>query len=218
MNSEKVARIQSDLMDWGAENRRSFPWREDHATPYEVLLAEIFLKQTRAPTVERIYKEFLKEFPEPAGLLKADREDIIEVIRPLGLYNYRTDALLEIAAFLSEQPLPESEEELRQLPQVGPYVANATLCFAFGQDRPIVDTNVERIYSRIFMNQEVDVLGTTELWELAEELLPEGCVREFNLALLDFGAAVCTDSSPLCEECFASEYCDYYQEREVSEE
>lgn len=211
MTSEKADQFQSDLLEWGKGHRRSFPWRDPDASPYEVLVAEIFLKQTRAPTVERIYIEFIDRFPQPEALLEVDREEIIEVIRPLGLYNYRADALLEIAEALSEQSVPDNEEALRELPQVGPYVASATLCFAFGQEQPIVDTNVERVYSRAFQSEGVAEMDEAELWEFAGELLPEGEAGAYNLALLDFGALVCTDQSPSCKECFAREYCDYYQ-------
>lgn len=210
-NEEAANRFQQDLLAWSEGNLRSFPWREEDATPYEVLVAEIMLKQTRSPTVHKIHLEFIEEYPTLEGLAEASREELIEILRPLGLYNYRADAFKEIAERAADGGLPENEDKLSDLPQVGPYVLNATLCFGFGEERPIMDTNVERIYGRVFGDDGVDEYDDDELWELAERMLPEGQAQQYNLALLDFGYIICTHSSPLCEECFASEYCDYYQ-------
>lgn len=217
-NEDVAKRFQQDLLEWSEGNLRSFPWREDDATPYEVLIAEIMLKQTRSPTVHEIYVEFIEEYPTLEDLAEADREELIEIIQPLGLYNYRADAFMEIAERAADGGLPEDEDELSELPQVGPYVLNATLCFGFGEERPIMDANVERIYGRLFQNGGVDEFDEAELWALAEEMLPEGRTRRYNLALLDFGYSICTHSSPLCEECFASEYCDYFQNQEEIDE
>ncbi|WP_152418718.1 MULTISPECIES: hypothetical protein [Halorubrum] len=214
MKGDIAKRFQQDLLEWSEGNLRSFPWREDNATPYEVLIAEIMLKQTRSPTVHRIYQEFIEEYPTVEALAEADREELIEIIQPLGLYNYRADAFIEIGERTADGGLPEDEDLLSDLPQVGPYVLNATLCFGFGEERPIMDTNVERIYSRVFQNSGVDEFDEGDFWELAECMLPEREARQYNLGLLDFGYSICTHSSPSCDECFASEYCGYYQNRD----
>lgn len=211
VDEDIVDQFQQDLLAWSEENLRSFPWREDDATPYEVLIAEIMLKQTRSPTVHEIYVEFIDEYPTLEALAEADRDELIEIIQPLGLYNYRADAFLEIAERKKDSGISGVEEELSDLPQVGPYVLNATLCFGFGEERPIMDTNVKRIYGRLFQVAGVDEYDEDELWDLTERMLPEGQSRQYNLGLLDFGYSICTHSSPLCEECFASKYCDYYQ-------
>ena len=190
MKEDLAKQFQQDLLEWSEGNLRSFPWREDDATPYEVLIAEIMLKQTRSPTVGEIYVEFIKEYPTLEHLAEADREELIEIIQPLGLYNYRADAFMEIAERAADGGLPEDEDELSDLPQVGPYVLNATLCFGFDEERPIMDTNVERIYGRVFKGDGVDKFDETKLWALAEEMLPEGRARPYNLALLDFGYSV----------------------------
>jgi A/G-specific adenine glycosylase len=218
VKEDLAKQFQQDLLEWSEGNLRSFPWREDDATPYEVLIAEIMLKQTRSPTVREIYVEFIKEYPTLEHLAEADREELIEIIQPLGLYNYRADAFMEIAERAADGGLPEDEDELSDLPQVGPYVLNATLCFGFDEERPIMDTNVERIYGRVFKGDGVDKFDETKLWALAEEMLPEGRARPYNLALLDFGYSVCTHSSPLCGECFASGYCDYFQNQKETDD
>lgn len=187
---EGVAKqFQQDLFEWSEGNLRSFPWREDDATPYEVLIAEIMLKQTRSPTVREIYLEFIKEYPTLENLAETDREGLIEIIQPLGLYNYRADAFREIAERAADGGLPEDEDELSDLPQVGSYVLNATLCFGFGEERPIMDTNVERIYGRVFKGDGVDKFDETKLWALAEEMLPEGRLAAITLPCWISGTA-----------------------------
>lgn len=208
-NSPRADHFRRDLLEWSEENIRDFPWRRQDATPYEVLIAEIFLKQTRSKTVGRVFPEFMDRFGAPEDLHEADRQEIIDVIRPLGLYNYRADALEEISRYLQDSSVPSEEDKLRELPQVGPYVANATLCFGFDEDRPVVDTNVERIYSRVFGDFGVRSFDEEEYWKLADEMLPEKRVQEYNLALLDLGALICKKSSPKCGVCFAESYCSH---------
>lgn len=209
-NRKKRKRFVNDLMEWGESNTRSFPWRDGDVSPYEVLIAEIFLKQTRAPTVDRIYRDFMSQFPSTESIKDADHSEIIDIIRPLGLYNHRADAFKEIANKLDQGQVPESESSLRELPQVGDYIANAVLCFAFDRDRAIIDTNVRRVYSRVFGEHAGEQLDEEELRELADDLLPEGDAKQYNEAIIDFGATVCKNSSPVCEECFATQYCHYF--------
>lgn len=202
-------RFQKDLLQWSRGNLREFPWREEDRTPFEILVAEIFLKQTRASTVADIYPAFMSEYPGPEALQEASKEEIIELIRPLGLYNHRADALKEIGKILGGSEVPSTRGELLELPQVGPYVANATLCFGFGENVPIVDSNIRRVYTRLFYWNNNDVSDSV-IWDLARRILPEDEAQRFNLALLDFGARICTDTSPHCEQCFAQSYCGYY--------
>lgn len=215
-NFEGIEQFRTELLGWGEDNLRDFPWREPDSTPYEILIAEVFLKQTRSSTVAGILPKFLDNYPDPESLQEADIEDLVELIRPLGLYNHRSRALKEIGERLAGSSFPQNEEEMMELPQVGRYVSNATLCFGFGQARPILDSNVERVYSRIFKSHLPDSPSKDRLWSLAESILPEGNAERYNSALLDFGATICTDSSPCCERCFASDYCDYYSQRDAS--
>jgi A/G-specific adenine glycosylase len=118
----------------------------------------------------------------------------------------RAEALKRIAS--THDCLPTDPESLMKLPRVGQYVSNATLCFARGDRLPVLDRNVERVYSRVFRNTwpetETDQLAFTQ------RLVPDEA-RAYNLALLDFGALVC-QNEPLCEQCFANECCVYFQE------
>lgn len=203
-----------DLLEWGEENYREFPWRQENRSPYEVFIAEMLLQRTSADAVEPVHREFIERYPDLNALSSAGEEELAELLQPLGLHNKRAKALRDITSQLVFSGIPDTERELLALPHVGPYVANATLCFGYGKRRPIVDANVARIYSRAF---DIDVMDEQlheddYLWDFAESLLPTENYRNYNIALLDFGAEVCTAQSPACESCPVNKLCEYYLE------
>lgn len=207
---EKAIKFRRELLDWSQGRTRDFPWRDRNASFYEIFVSEFFLSRTRAKVVARVIPEFLDAFPDMAAIHRADQEDIAEVIRPMGMQHRRSEALKEIAETLDGADLPRDADELQELPRVGEYVANATLCFALNESLHISDTNVDRIFSRLLGEAWPD--NTPEKVDLLKDLVPPDDSRQYNLALLDFGAEVCTARSPRCENCFASSYCSYYQE------
>lgn len=208
-----VEDFRSDLLEWSEDNFREFPWRDPSLSLYEVLIAEFLLSRTRAQVVSRVFPEFMEEFPGIAAVRTADQDEIAAVIRPTGLQNMRAKALKEIAEALEEEEtVPRTQEKLQNLPRVGEYVANATLCFALCKPLPIQDTNVTRIFNRLLGDNWPS--DEAEQRSLLAGLVPVDTSREYNFALLDFGAEVCTARSPQCEACFASDYCSYYDECE----
>ncbi|KAA9400772.1 hypothetical protein Har1131_17325 [Haloarcula sp. CBA1131] len=206
MSHSREEQFRSALLEWAEGNLRDFAWRDRGRSLYEVFVAEFFLTQTPARNVAEVYPEFLERFPDFRAIDSATKDEIVAVIEPLGFYNMRSEALKSIAAEMSE--LPEAVEELTELPRVGHYVANATLCFSRGHRLPILDRNVERVYSRVFGADWPET--PSEQIAFAERLLPTDDPRTYNLALLDFAAAIC-QPSPLCEQCFANDYCEYYE-------
>jgi A/G-specific adenine glycosylase len=209
MVTDRQATFRSALLEWGREHQRDFPWRERDRSVYEVFVAEFLLTQTPAENVATVYPRFVERYPSLDDLREASRDDLIDLIEPLGFYNMRADALKQIAAEYDR--LPETGTELTDLPRVGDYVANATLCFAKDEPLPILDRNVERIYRRVFEDQWP--ASRAEQREFASRMLPSDDARAYNLALLDFGAAVC-GPDPNCNVCFATAYCEYYQDLE----
>jgi A/G-specific adenine glycosylase len=209
VNEGRQEGLRRELLDWSYGNLRKFPWR-NNTTPYEILVAEILLSATLASKVEPVYKEILEKYPDFQALSGADVDKLASIIQPLGLQNRRARALVDLGEQLSGQPVPESIDELRELPWVDHYVANAVRCFGAGERRPIVDTNVVRVYNRVF---DEDFTGSEDktAWSFAWEMLPEDEFQRFNLALLDLGAEICTSSNPDCEECPLAEFCNYYQ-------
>jgi len=200
-------RFREDLLAWAEENLRDFPWRERDQTLYQVFVAEFFLTQTPASNVESVYPEFLDQYPTLDAIEETTKRELVDVIEPLGFYNMRAEALQCIAA--ENEHLPQTATELGELPRVVDYVANATLCFASNEPLPVVDRNVERIYRRVFRDWPD---SSTEQYRFAARLVPEDEARVYNLALLDFAAAVCKPD-PSCECCFAADYCEYYREQ-----
>nr|WP_305794448.1 hypothetical protein [Halomarina rubra] len=194
-------------MTWAKGEIREYPWRAPDASLYEVFVAEFFLTQTPADNVADVYPEFLDEFDSLATIDESHEDELVAAIEPLGFHNMRAEALKRIAT--NHDELPTEPERLRSLPRVGPYVANATLCFALKRRIPIVDRNVVRVYERVFGDAFPQSDSAREAF--AEEMLPATGeeARTYNLALLDFGALVCHKRSPDCPVCFASGYCEY---------
>lgn len=205
MDSSRADRFRTSLLTWGEDNIREFPWREPHRSLYEVFVAEFFLTQTPADNVSSVYPLFLDRFPSLTTIRDAERAELVNIIEPLGFYNIRADALQNIADEFDA--LPRDADQLSNLHRVGDYVANATICFTHNEPLPILDRNVERIYDRLFGDEWPDT--PTDKLQFAQRLVPEEAARTYNLALLDFGALVCRPE-PLCEQCFATEYCAFY--------
>ncbi|ADI02699.1 HhH-GPD family protein [Syntrophothermus lipocalidus] len=214
-SSSKILFFQEGLLKWFEKNRRSFLWRETH-NPWYILLAEVLLQKTNARKVENIYAEFINLYPTPAKLLNAGPE-LQELLKPLGLWAAKSKILRSLAKSIVENfngLVPDSFDNLISLPGVGSYIASAVLSFAYEKRTPIVDTNVIRILERYFgvcstknNNKERD----QQIWRFVEVLLPESnCVKRFNLALVDFGALVCTHYHPHCDTCCIAPYCKYY--------
>ncbi len=207
MLTSAEARFRTALLEWGTDNVREFPWREPTRSLYEVFVAEFFLTQTPADNVASVYPEFLDRFPSLESLDEASEEALIDVLEPLGFYNMRAEALQEIAS--QYDALPESVDELVEMPRVGRYIANATLCFGRGRPVGIVDRNVDRVYRRVFEETWPD--SETDRLAFADRLVPADAPRAYNYALLDFGAAIC-GPTPRCDVCFARDYCSYFRD------
>lgn len=207
MDTGRAHRFRRELLGWAEDNLRSFPWRDPDASLYEVFVAEFFLTQTPADNVADVYPAFLDRFGSLEAIRGVDEATLASAIEPLGFQNMRASALKTIAA--EHDSLPRSSEALQALPRVGDYVANASLCFALDRRLPIVDRNVVRVYDRVFGEQFPKAESSRR--EFAAAMLPvsRADARTFNLALLDFGAAICQKQDPACATCFANEFCAY---------
>lgn len=204
--------FRDDLLEWGQDNIRSFPWRDFDRSFYEVFVAEFFLTQTPAENVATVFPEFVEQYPDLETIAATDETDLAAAIEPLGFQNRRAKALMAIAA--GKEYLPRTRDGLLALPRVGPYVADATLCFALAEPRTLVDRNVRRVYARVFGTAWPE--SEDEQRTFAETLLPDDGVtaRRYNMVLLDFGAMICQPDTPACNVCFATSYCRYYTRME----
>lgn len=214
-------RVQRKLLSWFEENERSFPWRRT-TNPFRVLIAEKFLQQTAAtPAVIAAYKQTVRLFPTPAALALAPISTLKTIIAPLG-FHYRAVELKRLAKTIVSKHngrVPEDFSDLIQLPGVGDYSARAVLAFAFGLDVPVVDTNVARFLHRIYgLHAPVgnNPARSRRLLQLATSLVPNGRARNFNLAVLDLCALICTHSRPNCTVCPLRRDCTFANSSVVS--
>jgi DNA (cytosine-5)-methyltransferase 1 len=170
-----------------------------------VLIAEVLLHQTDSKRVSRIYNSFINRFPTASVLAEADVRSVRKQLLSLGLA-YRARRLKELARTLVRRydgNVPSTFEALIELPGVGPYVARATLCFAFTKPAPLLDVNFARVYRRFYGVITYDKRPDRDrvLLELATASAPRRDVRNFGYALLDFAATVCTENDPRCRCC-----------------
>lgn len=182
---------------------RPFPWRDEKASPFGILLAEILLKQTRAENVARVWPSLVSRYNNAGELAIANPDDLFKMIAVLGFGNQRVRALIDLASSIIQTgDLPMQPKDLIKLPYVGMYTAHAVACFAFGQRVPMVDLSIVRIISRFTgIKPPTDIRRAAIIWDIAWALLPQQCFKEHNYGLLDFAALVCRPRSPQCSKC-----------------
>ncbi|MDQ0173099.1 A/G-specific adenine glycosylase [Paenibacillus tundrae] len=207
---EQKQHFSVNLLDWYMINRRDLPWRR-HNNPYFTWVSEIMLQQTRVDTVIPYFNRFIGNFPTVQALAEAPEEDVLKNWEGLGYYS-RARNLQAAARQVMELhggEIPQDKQAVFALKGVGPYTAGAILSIAFNQPQPAVDGNVMRVLSRYFLIDEDIMKGSTRVLmeELAGELIPEGRARDFNQALMELGALVCTPKAPHCLTCPVMEQC-----------
>ncbi len=205
-----IARVHSSLLQWYAAEQRDLPWRATN-DPYAILVSEIMLQQTQVDRVLPKYRQFLAAFPTLADLASASTSDVISVWVPLG-YNRRAVSLQSIARQVLNDyggRIPDTIDELLKLKGIGRYTAGAIACFAYHKQVATVDTNIRRVLHRIFIGLEQlqPRLNDAEMLTIAEQVLPAGEAYNWNQALMDLGATVCTSHSPNCISCPLQQSC-----------
>jgi A/G-specific adenine glycosylase len=200
------------LLNWYAQNARSLPWRaRGPVDPYRVWISEIMLQQTQIETVIPYYERWMQRFPTIAALGAASQQEVLTTWEGLGYYN-RARSLHRAAQIIIakyEGQLPGDFDKLQKLPGIGRYTAGAIASIAFGFDQPALDGNMRRVLARLF-NVSEDARsssGLRRLWELAERHLPPGRAGDYNQALMDLGATLCTPRAPGCSLCPLAGYC-----------
>jgi len=206
--------FQSSLLGWYKAHRRDLPWRRTK-DPYRILLSEVMLQQTQVQTVIPYYRRFLKAFPSFHDLARARLQKVLKLWEGLGYYSRARNlhALAKTVVKHHYGRLPSTFEELTALPGIGRYTAGAVLSIAFHKNYPVVDGNVQRVLARHFaMREDVALPSTQEwFWNLAAQLLPEGKAGDFNQALMELGATVCTPRSPECPRCTLNQDCQAFR-------
>lgn len=193
------------VLDWyDAHGRKTLPWQIDK-TPYRVWVSEIMLQQTQVSTVIPYFLRFMERFPTIMALAKAPQDDVLNLWTGLGYYA-RARNLHKTSKIIAEQyagKFPETLEEVVALPGIGRSTAGAVLSLSLGKHYPILDGNVKRVLSRHYLvdgwygNSKVE----KRLWELSDSVTFAQRVTQFNQAMMDIGAMVCTRSKPNCSDC-----------------
>ena len=204
MNGD-VQAFRRALLDHFDRSRRALPWRSGR-TPYRVLVSEFMLQQTRVETVIPYYRRWLRRFPGWDALAAAGEDEVLGEWKGLGYYR-RARNLHRAAQVVRERfggKLPEEPSELRELPGVGEYTAGAVASIAFGRAVPAVDGNVRRVLCRLF---DLEAPTAGRLREEAARLVDPGRPGDFNEAMMELGATVCTPRSPGCGGCPVRGWC-----------
>ena len=213
-------RIQKELLIWYRENRRSLPWRKT-SDPYRIWVSEVMLQQTQVRTVIPYYERFLSAFPEPGVLAEADLQAVLKIWEGLGYYARARNlhrAAQEVMAN-HRGVLPKDRKSLKALPGIGDYIASAVSSIAFGQPNAAVDGNVKRVLARIHKT-EIPVNGPASakvFKAAAETFLEKSNPGEFNQAMMELGALVCTPRNPRCNDCPLARKCRVFKEEAVSD-
>jgi A/G-specific adenine glycosylase len=206
----KSSQFTADLLAWYAEHARVLPWRGD-CDPYAVWVSEIMLQQTRVETVIPYFERWMKRFPDLASLAQASQQEVLSAWEGLGYYSRARNLHHAAQIVINEMngELPRDPQALARLPGVGRYTAGAIASLAFGVDAPALDGNIRRVLARVFNLVEParSPAGERRLWELAAEHLPPGQAGDYNQAMMDLGATICTPRLPNCPGCPVSRNC-----------
>lgn len=197
------------LLDWYDSAARDLPWRRTRE-PYAIWVSEIMCQQTQVGTVIPYYERWMSRFPTAQSLAEASEEDVLAHWQGLGYYR-RARMLHQGARAIKDRQWPNSAKEWQEIPGIGPYTAAAIASISHGEAVPVVDGNVDRVVSR------VNLLGGTKAsrhapvrrWA-AERISPER-PGDWNQALMELGAKVCTPRNPDCSNCPLASECKAHQ-------
>ena len=208
-----IEEFASRLLEWYTGHKRDLPWRR-RPEPYHVLLSEFMLQQTQVKTVLPYYERFLQAYPTLEDLARSEESEVLSAWSGLGYYN-RARNLHRAAQLICEKhdgTLPRDYDQVLELPGVGRYTAGALLSIAYGEPLPILDGNIQRLLARYLkIRKDLTGSGAEPVWDLLSRMVQEPLVgqrvSDFNQALMEMGALICTSKNPLCGECPLGESC-----------
>ena len=200
----EIASLRRALLLWYVAYRRDLPWRRD-ADPYRVWVSEIMLQQTRVAAVLEHYARFLQRFSTVQTLASAHEQSVLAIWSGLGYY-HRARRLHQAAKVIARErngEFPRTAEAWSELPGIGRYTAAAIASIAFGEPVAVVDGNVERVLARLFGRAD----ARESAWQRAEALLDPIRPGDFNQAMMELGATLCTPRTPKCLVCPLHRWC-----------
>jgi A/G-specific adenine glycosylase len=205
LSSRRIPDLRRTLLRWYDQHRRDLPWRRE-PDPYRVWVSEIMLQQTRVAAVLDHYARWMQRFPTVQDLAGAREQSVLAMWSGLGYY-HRARRLHQAAKVIVRErngELPTTAEAWRELPGIGRYTGAAIASIAFGESVAVVDGNVERVLDRMFCptdNREGN-------WQRAEALLDRTRPGDFNQAVMELGATICTPRAPQCLICPLNYWCE----------
>jgi A/G-specific adenine glycosylase len=204
------------LLGWYDVAHRDLPWRVRgvHPAPYHVLVSEFMLQQTQVATAIPYFQRFMQRYGTLAELAAADEQEVLRHWQGLGYYARARNLLRCARQVVSEHngELPPDVAALQTLAGIGRYTAGAISSIGFGKRVPILDANVTRVICRLdkIEANPKDRSVQEQLWRRAEEILPRKRVGDFNSALMELGALICTPRAPDCSICPVRMHCQAF--------
>ena len=222
--------IQNSLLEWFRENGRYWiPWKlkkdgsvprlGESISPYGIWIAEVMLQQTQLKVVIPYWEKWMKVFPTLSCLAEADLENLLMIWQGLGYYSrakrihQSSKILVEFVGKNRDQDpdsWPNQIDKWMSLPGIGRSTAGSIISSAFDLPTPILDGNVKRILSRLLAIERKSIKDERKLWEFSSLLIERLSPRDFNQALMDLGAIICTPKKPSCSSCPLQNFCVAY--------
>ena len=218
---------KESLLPWYDHVKRDLPWRVE-ITAYKIWISEVMLQQTQVVTVIAYFNRFMNRFPDVFALAKADESEVFKHWEGLGYYS-RARNLIKCARLLVasyDGEFPKTAKELERLPGIGPYTAAAIASIAFNEMVAVVDGNVYRVLSRRYgierpINQPKNASFfrecASDLMKETMHLFPDRLPGDFNQAMMELGATVCTPKNANCSQCPFNRNCIAYKENRVAD-
>ncbi|MCR4765099.1 MAG: A/G-specific adenine glycosylase [Bacteroidaceae bacterium] len=208
-----MSTFSSTILIWYAQHRRELPWRNTN-DPYRIWISEIILQQTRVSQGYDYFLRFMQRFPTVQSLADAPEDEVMRLWQGLGYYSRARNlhaAAKSICAHAKNNSsiFPTTYAEVRALKGVGDYTAAAICSFAYNMPYAVVDGNVYRVLARYFdIDEPIDTTRGKKMFAaLAQDQLDPSCPADYNQAIMDFGALMCTPQSPQCTTCPLADSC-----------
>ena len=207
--------FRARILEWYRQHGRSFPWRKRSASNYNKIIAEVLLQRTRAETVAQLFPTFLARYRSWSQLATANEDELIALIRPVGLWRRRSRTLINLATEMAKRNgrFPRDREQIEALPGVGQYIANSIMLLCHDRPQPLLDTNMARVLERYFGPRKLsDIRYDPYLQRLARMVVDCPDAKVLNWAILDFAAGTCSIRFPKCSQCALASKCRFAKE------
>lgn len=197
-------KLRTNIIRWYNKHARDLPWRHN-LHPYRSWISEIMLQQTQVSTVIDYFQRFIERFPDVVTLANAPEQEVLRYWEGLGYYR-RARQLHAAAQVIRDRhsgEFPTDFESVLALPGIGRYTAGAILSISLNQRLPIVEANTNRLFARLLLHADEVMTSESQkkFWAFAEWILPRKNLSDFNQALMEVGALVCTPQNPNCVQC-----------------